>query len=106
MWIWTYLHTNKKNRYIPSSVQFTLKPPLPVLSPDGVDSYQVRREQPLVVVPDGGGGGEEPPEKGTAKGEAVGTGAGVAPSVDHTYNLHVTTQYEGLWACMAANEVI
>lgn len=27
------------------------------------------------------------------------------PLVDESYNLHVTTYHEGLWACMAANEV-
>ncbi|XP_047482139.1 uncharacterized protein LOC125034437 isoform X2 [Penaeus chinensis] len=27
------------------------------------------------------------------------------PLVDEAYNLHVTTYHEGLWACMAANEV-
>lgn len=34
-----------------------------------------------------------------------GSARGSAAMVDEDYNLHVSTRHEGLWACMAANEV-
>ncbi|XP_050706829.1 uncharacterized protein LOC126992214 isoform X2 [Eriocheir sinensis] len=54
----------------------------------GEDIYRLAREQPWVVASNSASGVEE----GAAR-------------VDHAYNLHVTTRHEGLWACMAANEV-
>lgn len=57
-------------------------------------------QQPLQHLPDillAGYGG----------GPALGTPPRIdsEPLVDEAYNLHVTTYHEGLWACMAANEV-
>ncbi|KAK8393989.1 hypothetical protein O3P69_006293 [Scylla paramamosain] len=58
------------------------------LTGDGEDVYRLEEEQPWVV----------------ASGAAA-TVEEAAPIVDHTFSLHVTTRHEGLWACMAANEV-
>lgn len=57
--------------------------------PDGEDGYQEEARQPLLVV----------------SGGADGLARGGAAMVDHDYSLHVATRHEGLWACMAANEV-
>lgn len=54
----------------------------------GEDVYRLEQEQPWVVSSDRTGSVDE-----------------AVPMVDNTFSLHVTTRHEGLWACMAANEV-
>lgn len=54
----------------------------------GEDVYRLEQEQPWVVSSDRGGSVDE-----------------AVPMVDNTFSLHVTTRHEGLWACMASNEV-
>ena len=51
--------------------------------------YRLEQEQPWVV----------------SSGGSEGRVKEAAPMVDHTFSLHITTHHEGLWACMAANEV-